>query len=120
MSSMTSSTPIFWVGLDVHKDSLTAAVFRGRDPEPMRVDRLPNDHKRIRRYFQRLCRPGAPGPPGSATKPPAPATSSSLPSRSGASPAISPHPPLSPGGPGHDRRMPENVTGHGDTPDPRV
>ena len=23
----------FWVGLDVHKDSVTAAVFRNRDPE---------------------------------------------------------------------------------------
>ena len=36
-------TPIFWVGLDVHKDSITAAVFRDRDPEPLRVDRLPYD-----------------------------------------------------------------------------
>jgi transposase len=44
----------FWVGLDVHKDSVTAAVFRNRDPEPLRVDRLPYDLKRIRRYFQRL------------------------------------------------------------------
>jgi hypothetical protein len=31
--SSTSSTPIFWVGLDVHKDSLTAAVFQDRDPQ---------------------------------------------------------------------------------------
>jgi len=52
--SSTSATPIFWVGLDVHKDSVTAAVFRNRDAEPMRVDRLPNDAKRIRRYFERL------------------------------------------------------------------
>jgi len=44
----------FWVGLDVHKDSVTAAVFRNRDPEPMRVDRLPYDLRKIRRYFQRL------------------------------------------------------------------
>ena len=44
----------FWVGLDVHKDSVTAAVFRNRDPEPMRVDRLHYDLHKIRRYFQRL------------------------------------------------------------------
>ena len=44
----------FWVGLDVHKDSVTAAVFRNRDPEPMRVDRVPYDLHKIRRYFQRL------------------------------------------------------------------
>lgn len=45
---------IFWVGLDVHKDSVTAAVFRDREPEPLRVDRLPYDLRKIRRYFERL------------------------------------------------------------------
>ena len=59
MSSLASS-PIFWVGLDVHKDSVTAAVFRNRDAEPLRVDRLPNDHRRIRRYFERLAAAGSP------------------------------------------------------------
>lgn len=44
----------YWVGLDVHKDSITAAVFRGREAEPMRVDRLPYDLLKLRRYFQRL------------------------------------------------------------------
>ena len=52
--SSTSSTPIFWVGLDVHKDSVTAAVFQDRDPQPFRVDRLPNDLGKLRRWFQRL------------------------------------------------------------------
>ncbi len=52
------SLVIFWVGLDVHKDSITAAVFRGRDPEPLRVDRILNDPKRFRRYFERLQREG--------------------------------------------------------------
>lgn len=49
----------FWVGLDVHKDSVTTAVFRNRDPEPLRVDRLPYDLHKIRRYFQRLQAAGA-------------------------------------------------------------
>ena len=51
--------PIFWVGLDVHKDSITAAVFRDRDPEPRRVDRLPYDLRKIRRYFERLQAEGS-------------------------------------------------------------
>ena len=50
---------IFWVGLHVHKESITAAVFQGRDPEPLRVDRIPNAPKRIRRYFERFQRPEA-------------------------------------------------------------
>jgi hypothetical protein len=49
------STAMFSVGLDVHKHSVTIAVFRDRDPEPMRVDRLPFDHDKLRRYFKRLC-----------------------------------------------------------------
>lgn len=56
MSSRVSATPTFWVGLDVHEDSVTAAVFRDRDPEPMRVDRLPNEHKRIQRRLHSLGR----------------------------------------------------------------
>ena len=44
----------FWVGLDVHKESITAAVFRNRDPEPIRVDRLLYDLHKLRHYFQRL------------------------------------------------------------------
>ena len=50
--TISSVAPIFTVGLDVHKDSVTAAVFRDRDPEVLRVDRLPYDLKKIRRYFR--------------------------------------------------------------------
>lgn len=53
------STVTFYVGLDVHKDSVTTAVFRNRDPEPLQVDRLPHDHKKLRRYFERLGDKGA-------------------------------------------------------------
>ena len=47
---------IFWVRLDMHKDSITAAVLRGYDPDPLRIDRLSNDPKYIRRLFGRLLR----------------------------------------------------------------
>ena len=53
------STPKFFVGLDVHKETITIAVFRNRDPEPVRVDRLLNEHKKLRRYFQRLANDGS-------------------------------------------------------------
>ncbi|MFQ5524383.1 MAG: transposase [Acidimicrobiia bacterium] len=58
MSTVRSS--ILWVGMDVHKDSITVAVFRDREAEPLHVDRLPNDHKRIRRYIERLSKTGTP------------------------------------------------------------
>ena len=49
MSSVT-----LYVGLDVHKDSITAAVFEGMASEPTSVDRLPSDFRKLRRYFERL------------------------------------------------------------------
>jgi len=58
MSTVPSS--ILWVGMDVHKDSVTIAVFRGRESEPLRVDRVPNDERKLRRYFERLGRDGQP------------------------------------------------------------
>jgi hypothetical protein len=66
-----SSSVNFWVGLNVHKDSVTAAVSRDRDPEPLRVDRLPHD---LHRYAgtSSVCTPRATCVP--ATKPPGPAT----------------------------------------------
>ncbi len=55
-----SSKPLsnFWVGMDVHKDSITVAVFRNRESEVLRVDRLPNDDRKLQRYFARLQRDG--------------------------------------------------------------
>jgi len=47
-----------FLGLDVHKDSVTIAVFVHHASEPERVDRLPNDLPKLRRYFQRLASRG--------------------------------------------------------------
>lgn len=52
------ATSNLFLGLDVHKDSVTAAVFVDHAPEPEWVDRLPNDLHKLRRYFQRLGRRG--------------------------------------------------------------
>ncbi|MFQ5946784.1 MAG: IS110 family transposase [Anaerolineae bacterium] len=47
-----------YLGLDVHKDSITAAVFGPAGSEPERLERLPNDPHRIRRFLERLSRRG--------------------------------------------------------------
>lgn len=48
---------ITWVGLDVHKDSITAAILEGDSAEP-EVLRLPTDVMAVRRLFRRLAERG--------------------------------------------------------------
>jgi transposase len=47
-----------YVGMDVHKDSIVIAVFAQGGTEPKRLERLPNDEKKLRRFFERLTREG--------------------------------------------------------------
>jgi transposase len=54
----TSSGTIIYTGLDVHKDSITAACFEGMASEPFAVDRLSSDFGKLRRYVRRLERRG--------------------------------------------------------------
>ncbi len=77
-------TTIYFVGLDVHKESVTAAVFRGREAEPMRVDRLNNDDRSLRATSSDWPRPAR---RGRATRRRVQATCCSARSRSGATPA---------------------------------
>ena len=42
--------PTIYVGLDVHKDSVTIAVLPAGAPAPTRVDKLPNDRTKLRRF----------------------------------------------------------------------
>ena len=51
------SKPTIWVGLDVHKDSITAAVLEG-DTSEAEVIRLRPDLLRVRRFFSRLGKRG--------------------------------------------------------------
>ena len=57
MSNCTTDT--VWVGMDVHQDSITAAILFGNDSEP-RVERLPGDLNAVRRMFRRLSKQGTP------------------------------------------------------------
>ena len=53
------STDTVWVGMDVHQDSITAAVLFGNDSKPQ-VERLPGDLNAVRRMFRRLSNHGTP------------------------------------------------------------
>lgn len=56
MSSVESS--VIYLGLDVHKESVTIAVLPGAAAAPTRVERLPNDLAKLRRFCERLQREG--------------------------------------------------------------
>jgi hypothetical protein len=43
-----------YLGLDVHKDSITIAVLPSDAIAPTRVERLPNDLAKLRRFCERL------------------------------------------------------------------
>lgn len=49
--------PTIWVGLDVHKDSITAAILEG-DEAQGEVVRLANELNKVRRLFRRLASRG--------------------------------------------------------------
>ncbi len=51
--SRNAPSTIF-VGLDVHKESVTLAVLPSDAPAPVRVDTLPYDLKKLRRYLEKL------------------------------------------------------------------
>ncbi len=43
MSSSAAASKIVYLGLDVHKDSVTVAVLTAAAAKPTRIDRYPND-----------------------------------------------------------------------------
>ena len=51
MSSLAAAVPavrtIIYLGMDVHKDSITVAVLPEGAKAPSRLDRLPNDMARV-------------------------------------------------------------------------
>lgn len=53
------TTDTVWVGMDVHQDSITAAILYGESHEPT-VECLPGDLNAVRKMFRRLSRRGTP------------------------------------------------------------
>ena len=53
-----ATRPIIYLGLDVHKDSITIAVLPEAAKTPTRLDRLPNDLPKLKRWLDRVARDG--------------------------------------------------------------
>lgn len=57
-SESTTARPIIHLGLDVHKDSITIAMLPGAAKVPTRVERVPNDLPKLKRWLDRAARDG--------------------------------------------------------------
>ena len=56
---LSASAPtIVYLGLDVHKESVTVAVLPERAAKPTRIDRYPNDFVKLRKVFARIAQDG--------------------------------------------------------------
>jgi len=49
---------MIYLGMDVHKDSITIAVLPGAAKTPTRLEKLPNDLPKLQRWFARVARDG--------------------------------------------------------------
>lgn len=58
VSAEGAARSILYLGLDVHKESVTIAVLPEGAKAPTRVDRLPNDFVKLRRFIERLSGDG--------------------------------------------------------------
>ena len=56
--STTAARSIIYLGMDVHKDSITIAVLPASAKTATRVERLPNDLPKLKRFLDRLARDG--------------------------------------------------------------
>jgi transposase len=62
MSSSIAAVPvtrsIIYLGMDVHKDSITIAVLPDEAKAPTRLDRLPNDLPKLQKWLAGVARDG--------------------------------------------------------------
>ena len=58
MSSVTAAPKIVYLGLDVHKESVTLAVLPEGAAKPTRIDRYPNEFAKLRTVFARIAQDG--------------------------------------------------------------
>jgi len=58
MSSRSTARPIIHLGMDVHKDSITIAVLPAGAKTPTRLERLPNDLPKLKKWIGRVARDG--------------------------------------------------------------
>ena len=58
MSSQSATRSIIYLGMDVHKDSITIAVLPAGAKTPTRLERLPNDLPKLKKWIDRVARDG--------------------------------------------------------------
>ena len=58
MSSQSTIRPIIHLGMDVHKESITIAVLPTGAKTPTRLERLPNDLPKLKKWIDRVARDG--------------------------------------------------------------
>src|SRR5829696_9075606 len=58
MSSSAAAPSIIYLVMDVHKDSITIAVLPAAAKSPTRLERLPNDLPKLKRFLDRVARDG--------------------------------------------------------------
>ena len=84
MSSSAAAPSIIYVGMDVHKDSITIAVLPMAAKNPTRLERIPNDLPKLKRFLDGVARDGE---LRVATRPAGPGMCCIGPCASGATPA---------------------------------
>ena len=55
-SESATARSIIYLGMDVHKESITIAVLPATAKAPTRLERLPNDLAKLKRFVDRLAR----------------------------------------------------------------
>jgi transposase len=58
LASAAAVRPIIYLGMDVHKESITIAVLPVGAKSPTRLERLPNDLPKLKKWLERVARDG--------------------------------------------------------------
>ncbi len=58
LASMPTARSIIYLGMDVHKESITIAVLPAGAKTPTRLERLPNDLPKLKKWLERIARDG--------------------------------------------------------------
>jgi len=58
IATPTPARSIIYLGMDVHKDSITIAVLPAEAKAPTRLERLPNDLPKLKKWIARVARDG--------------------------------------------------------------
>ena len=54
-STTVAARPIIYLGMDVHKESITIVVLQDGAKTPTRLDRLPNDLPKLKKWLERVA-----------------------------------------------------------------